>query len=96
LSESGYSEGDIGYLAILHMKRSIHEHTLQELGLRDDQTFYLEEYGHTGQMDAPISIRLGLESGRIKDGTIVVMVAAGIGYTWGATTMRWGPANAGK
>jgi len=96
LARSGYDEGDIGYLAILHMKRSIHEHTLQELGLSDDQSFYLEEYGHTGQMDAPISIKLGLESGRIKDSTIIVIVAAGIGYTWGATTIRWGPANAAK
>lgn len=90
LEESGYTRRDIGYLNILHMKRSAHDFVLRELGLRDDQTFYLSEYGHIGQQDAMVSIKEGLESGRLHDGDLMVIVAAGIGYAWGASVIRWG------
>lgn len=90
LRKSGYTTKDIDYLAILHMKRSAHEYVLQELGLRPEQTTYLEDYGHVGQQDQALSIKLGLAQGKIVEGDIVVMVGAGIGYAWGATTVRWG------
>jgi 3-oxoacyl-[acyl-carrier-protein] synthase-3 len=32
------------------------------------------------------------EQGRLRDGDLVVLLAAGTGYTWAATTVRWGPA----
>lgn len=90
LQESGYTRQDIGYLNILHMKRSAHDYVLRELGLRDDQTFYLSDFGHIGQQDAMVSIKMGLESGRLKDGDLMVVVAAGIGYAWGASVIKWG------
>ncbi|MCS6898629.1 MAG: 3-oxoacyl-ACP synthase [Myxococcales bacterium] len=91
LKESGYRRSDIGYLNILHMKRSAHAFVLRELGLRDDQSFYLSEYGHLGQQDQALSILKGLELGRLRDGMLMVMVAAGIGYAWSASVVRWGP-----
>jgi 3-oxoacyl-[acyl-carrier-protein] synthase-3 len=91
LEESGCTRKDIDYLNILHMKRSAHDYVLKELGLRDDQTFYLCDFGHMGQQDGIVSIVRGLESGRLKDGDLMVIVAAGIGYTWGASVVRWGP-----
>lgn len=90
LAESGYSRSDIDYLNILHMKRSAHDFVLRELGLREEQSFYLREFGHIGQQDQIISIEKGLETGRLKDGDLMVMVAAGIGYAWGASVVRWG------
>jgi 3-oxoacyl-[acyl-carrier-protein] synthase-3 len=92
LAKSGYSRADIDYLNILHMKRSAHDYVLRELGLRDDQAFYLSDYGHMGQQDQPLSILKGLESGRLKDGDLMVMVAAGIGYAWSASVVCWGDA----
>ena len=91
LEKSGYGRGDIGYLNILHMKPSAHRFILEELGLREDQTSYLDHYGHIGQQDQAISIQLGLESGRLRDGMVMVMVAAGIGYAWSASVVEWGP-----
>ncbi len=90
LARSGHTRADIDYLNILHMKRSAHDYVLRELGLRDDQTFYLSDYGHMGQQDQPLSILKGLETGRLKDGDLMVMVAAGIGYAWSASVVRWG------
>ncbi len=91
VTRSGYTPEAISYLAILHMKRSAHAYVLKELGLRPDQAIYLEDYGHIGQIDQVLSLRLALEQGRVKDGDLVVMVSAGIGYVWDAITIKWGP-----
>jgi 3-oxoacyl-[acyl-carrier-protein] synthase-3 len=88
--QSGYSIADIDYLALLHMKRSAFTFVLQELGLTMDQTTYFEEWGHMGQNDAIVSIEEGVKNGKIKAGDLVVLAAAGIGYTWSATSITWG------
>lgn len=93
LRKSGYAETDIDYLAILHMKRSAHDHVLKTLGLEEDQAIYLDEFGHMGQNDPIVSLELALEEGKVADGSVVVLVAAGIGYVWDAITLRWGPAD---
>lgn len=90
LRKSGFSEKDISYLGILHMKKSAHEYVLKELGLSEEQSIYLEDYGHIGQIDQILSLELALSDGKVKEGDVVVLVSAGIGYAWGATTIKWG------
>ncbi|MBI4985741.1 MAG: 3-oxoacyl-ACP synthase [Rhodocyclales bacterium] len=79
LAKSGATRADIDYLNVLHFKRSMHAGLLETLGLRPEQAVYLEDYGH-------------LRQGRLQDGDLMVAIAAGIGYVWGATVVRWGPA----
>lgn len=90
LRKSNMTRKDIGFLDILHMKRSGHVAMLEELGLKEDQSIYLENYGHLGQIDQILSLHLALESGQVKDGTVVCMLAAGIGYVWAANIIKWG------
>jgi 3-oxoacyl-[acyl-carrier-protein] synthase-3 len=90
LAQSGHTRADIDYLNILHMKPSAHRYVLRELGLSEEQSFYLSDYGHMGQQDQPLSIKKGLDTGRLKDGDLMVMVAAGIGYAWSASVVQWG------
>ncbi|MCF8177549.1 MAG: 3-oxoacyl-ACP synthase [Sulfuritalea sp.] len=91
LEKSGATRDDIDFLNVLHFKRSMHSDLLQTLGLKEDQSVYLEDYGHAGQVDFMISLHEGLRQGRLKDGDLMVAIAAGIGYVWGATVVRWGP-----
>lgn len=90
LSKSGYTRNDLDYLAILHMKRSAHEFVLSELGLSLEQSIYLEDFGHIGQVDQILSTELAIESGKIHNGSIITWVSAGIGYAWDACTIKWG------
>lgn len=90
LRKSNMTRQDIGYLDILHIKRSGHEQMLQELGLSPNQSIYLEDYGHIGQIDQILSLHLALKTGQVKDGTVVCMLAAGIGYVWAANIVKWG------
>ena len=92
LRKSGLTRADIGYLDILHIKRSSHQKILSELGLTEAQTVYLERYGHVGQIDQILSLMLALEQGKVRDGTVLTMLAASIGYTWAANVIRWGGA----
>ena len=90
LRKSGKTRADIDFLDILHIKRSGHKGMLQDLGLTEDQTLYLENYGHIGQIDQILSLELALKEGKVKDGSTVCMIAAGIGYTWAANIIQWG------
>lgn len=92
LLKSSLSREDIGYLAILHMKKSGHTQILKELNLSEEQTIYLQDYGHIGQIDQILSLKLALESKKVRNGTVVCMLAAGIGYVWAANLIKWGEA----
>jgi len=91
LKKSGYTEKDIDYLAILHFKKSAHLAVLDELGLKESQTTYLQDYGHLGQNDQVLSLEIGLREGKIRDGSLIVMVGAGLGFVWASSVVRWGP-----
>ena len=90
LRKSNMTRADIDYLDILHIKRSGHKAMLADLGLTEDQSIYLEDYGHIGQIDQILSLELALKEGKVKDGSTVCMIAAGIGYTWAANIIKWG------
>ena len=90
LKKSNMTRKDIDYLAILHIKRSGHKYILDTLNLSEDQTIYLENYGHIGQVDQILSLHLALQEKKVKEGSVVCMLAAGIGYVWAANIIRWG------
>jgi 3-oxoacyl-[acyl-carrier-protein] synthase-3 len=90
LKKCGYSRKNVNYLATLLVKKSAHEFLLKELGLKENQTRYLAEFGHHGQNDQILSLELAVEEGKIKKGDIVLMISAGIGYAWDVVVMKWG------
>ena len=91
LEKGGYTRADVDYLATLLVKRSAHDYLVGQLGLKPEQTRYFAEFGHQGQNDQILSLELAIEEGRLKDGDLVLMISAGIGYAWDALLMRWGP-----
>lgn len=93
LDKSNLTREDIDFLSVLHMKRSGHNAMVKDLGLELEQSIYLENYGHIGQVDQVLSLVLGLQEGKIKEGSIVCSIAAGIGYVWAANIIRWGAVN---
>jgi 3-oxoacyl-[acyl-carrier-protein] synthase-3 len=90
LAKSGLKRADVDYLAMLLVKRSAHDYLIDQLGLKPEQTRYLAEFGHHGQNDQLLSLDLAVEEDRLKEGDLVLMISAGIGYAWNALTLRWG------
>ena len=90
VERSGCRPEEIDFLAINHMKPSLHRDILAMLGLREEQSIYLAEYGHIGAPDQVLALELANEQGQLRDGDLVVLASAGLGFTWGATALRWG------
>src|SRR5262249_38265800 len=87
---SGAQPNEIAFLALNHMKPSMHRQILSQLGLSEAQSVYLEDYGHIGAPDQVLALELAEQAGALHDGDLVVLASAGLGFTWGATAVRWG------
>ncbi|MGD8626271.1 MAG: 3-oxoacyl-ACP synthase [Anaerolineae bacterium] len=85
-----YSRDDLGFLNMVLIKPSGYRDMLQRLGLTEAQGVYNADVGHIGEQDSIINIVRGLEQGRLKDGDLMAVVGAGIGYVWAAACVRWG------
>lgn len=90
LEISGRRVEDLDFLAPLHTKRSMFEALLAALGLREDQSFYLDQYGHMSAIDPLVALYEGRRHGLLRDGDLAVAVSVGTGYTWSAIALQWG------
>ncbi|MCR4391190.1 MAG: 3-oxoacyl-ACP synthase [Candidatus Acetothermia bacterium] len=95
LRKSGHTRDDVDFLNMVLIKPSGYREMLSRLGLTEEQGVYNDRYGHIGEQDTIINIIEGLRLGRLKNGDLMVMVGAGIGYVWGAGVVRWGPCQEG-
>ena len=93
--KSGVEKNKLDYLAVLHFKYSMHKLMLEQLGLEENQSIYLSEFGHIGQVDQILSLHLAQQQGKLKEGSVVSMIAAGIGYAWAANVIIWGEGGEG-
>ncbi len=91
LRKSSCARDDLGFLNLIHIKTSAYQDMLQRLGLSEEQSVYNADYGHAGEQDSIINIIEGVRQGRLKDGDLMIIVGAGIGYVWGAACVKWGP-----
>jgi 3-oxoacyl-[acyl-carrier-protein] synthase-3 len=97
LRESGSNNGralarsDVDFLNLILIKPSAHRELLTHLGLTEERSVYLGHIGHIGEQDTILAILEGERTGRLRDGDLMMMVGAGIGYVWGAACVRWGP-----
>ncbi|WP_458413303.1 3-oxoacyl-ACP synthase [Schinkia sp. CFF1] len=90
VQKSGYKKEDIDLLLPLHTKKSMYKELLKKLGLTEEQSIYLDHYGHMSALDPCIGLHVAKEIGKLKNGDLVVTVSAGTGYTWAATAIKWG------
>ena len=91
LERSGASLDDVGFLCGLHMKRSMHDELVRALGTDPERTVYLDDTGHMSGVDPLLGLDRAAREGTLRDGELVLLLAAGTGYTWAASVVRWGP-----
>jgi 3-oxoacyl-[acyl-carrier-protein] synthase-3 len=91
LRRSGARLSDVGYLCGVHMKRSMHEALVAALGLPLDRAAYLDDIGHVSGADPLLALDRASRAGELADGELGLLLAAGTGYTWAASVVRWGP-----
>jgi 3-oxoacyl-[acyl-carrier-protein] synthase-3 len=92
VERSGLTMKEIAFVCPLHTKRSMFLSLLSELGMREDQAVYLDDTGHMSGVDSLLGLDRAVRDGRVRDGDAVLLLAAGTGYTWADTVVRWGAA----
>jgi 3-oxoacyl-[acyl-carrier-protein] synthase-3 len=90
LERSDATLADIGYLCGIHMKPSMHRALVAELGLAPERAAYLDDTGHMSGVDPLLALDRAAREGKLDEGELVLMLAAGTGYTWAASVVRWG------
>ncbi|MET3696717.1 3-oxoacyl-[acyl-carrier-protein] synthase-3 [Bacillus oleivorans] len=89
LEKSGLTIADLQLLFPLHTKRSMFQQLLEGLNLTEEQSVYLDHFGHMSALDPCVGLHVAIKKNQIKKGDITVAVSAGTGYTWAATTIKW-------
>ena len=92
VERSGYRTADIKVLCPIHTKRSLFVEVRERLGVPEEQCMYLSDHGHMSAVDPLMGLHRARERGLLHDGDLVVLLAAGTGYSWAATCIRWGRA----
>ena len=87
VERSGARLEDVGYLAGIHMKRSMHEAIVEALG--NPRAAYLDDTGHMSGVDSLLALDRAARAGELSEGDLVLLLAAGTGYTWAAAVVRW-------
>lgn len=68
----------------------INQYVAKQLGLSDDRVVHnIQKYGNTTAATIPILLAEAVESGRLKRGMKIAMVAFGSGFTWGSAVCDW-------
>jgi 3-oxoacyl-[acyl-carrier-protein] synthase-3 len=66
------------------------EHLRKEIGIPQEKFFMnMENKGNTVSATIPMALRDAADEGRLRPGDRVMAVGFGVGYSWGATIIRW-------
>ena len=90
LRRNNLTSGDVALLIPHQANRRIIAATAERLGLPFERIVVnIEKYGNTTAGTIPLATRDALQSGRLKQGDLVLFAAVGAGYTVGAALWRW-------
>ena len=90
LDANGLEVSDIDMLIPHQANLRISQFIQRKFGLSDDQVFNnIQKYGNTTAASIPIALCEAWETGKIKEGDLVVLAAFGSGFTWGSAIIRW-------
>jgi 3-oxoacyl-[acyl-carrier-protein] synthase-3 len=90
LSRCNLTVGQIRCIIPHQSNRRIIDAFAKRIGATPDQVFVnLEKFGNTSAASIPIALADAVETGRVKPGDLILLVAFGSGLTWGAAVVEW-------
>lgn len=88
LRRSGATLADVAYVCLTHVKPSMHAALVRSLGLEPARATYLDDTGHMSGVDPLLAFDRARRGSLLRGGDLVLLLAAGTGYTWAATVIR--------
>jgi 3-oxoacyl-[acyl-carrier-protein] synthase III len=90
LRHNKLSPDDIDHFLFHQANLRINEFVAGALDLPESKVHNnIQEYGNTSAAAIPILLDELVESGRLKEGQLVLMAGFGSGFTWGSAVLRW-------
>lgn len=90
VKKAGYTVEDIDLVIPHQANQRITDAVASRLGVPEEKVYSnIAEHGNTSSASIPIAIDECIESGKIKDGSLVLLTAFGGGVTWGGTVIRF-------
>lgn len=90
LDKAGYTVDDVDLVIPHQANQRITDAVAQRLGVPEEKVYSnIAEHGNTSSASIPIALDECIESGKVKEGSLVLMTAFGGGVTWGGTLVRF-------
>ncbi len=81
---------DIDILIPHQANERIIEATAKHAGISMEKVYVnVDRFGNTSSASIPIALDEAVETGRVREGSTVLMVAFGAGFTWGSMVVRF-------
>jgi len=90
VEKAGYTVEDIDLVIPHQANQRITDAVASRLGVPEEKVYSnIAEMGNTSSASIPIAMDECIQSGKIKEGSLVLLTAFGGGVTWGGTVIRF-------
>ncbi|HKP69922.1 MAG TPA: beta-ketoacyl-ACP synthase III [Pyrinomonadaceae bacterium] len=90
VQRAGYTVEDVDVVIPHQANQRITDAVASRLGVPEEKVYSnIAEHGNTSSASIPIAMDECIESGKIKEGSLVLLTAFGGGVTWGGTLLRF-------
>lgn len=91
LTKAGINREDVDLYVFHQANRYMLDHLRRKLQIPEEKfVIAMEDIGNTVSSSIPIALVRAQESGQLVPGALVMLLGFGVGYSWGATFIRWG------
>ena len=89
LGKAGVDATDIDWLIPHQANLRIMQSTARKLKLPMDKVIItVDQHGNTSAASIPLALDVGVRSGRVKPGELILLEGVGGGFTWGAVLLK--------
>ena len=90
LRRAGVTAEEVDLLIPHQANVRIIEATAKHAGMAMDKVMInVDRYGNTSSASIPLALDQAITEGRVKPGSLLLLVAFGAGFTWGSAVIRW-------
>jgi 3-oxoacyl-[acyl-carrier-protein] synthase III len=90
MRRAGVSAEEIDLLIPHQANIRIIEATAKHAGLPMDKVMVnVDRFGNTSSASIPLALAQAIDEGRVRPGSLLLLVAFGAGFTWGSSVIRW-------
>jgi 3-oxoacyl-[acyl-carrier-protein] synthase III len=90
MSRAGVAPEEIDLLIPHQANIRIIEATAKHAGISMDKVMVnVDRYGNTSSASIPLALDQAISEGRVRQGSLLLLVAFGAGFTWGSSVIRW-------